>query len=121
MTYNPAVNSLTCSRCGAQRDTTDNFCRGCGHQLTVNLPAVRSVSPPARMPSIPPSLVGSVAVLAVGTGLEWLTRRLAGSAARAAGRALVGSKPNLPARTQPTGPDVSVDEVLYVRKVQLRR
>ena len=125
------MNPLTCSRCGASRDTADNFCRHCGHQLTVNLPALSRVEGPARRPAnlpapigrgaIPPSLVGSVAVLALGTGLEWLARRLAGSAARAAGRALAGERP-LPAKRVSSPPDsIAVDEVLYVRKVQLRR
>jgi hypothetical protein len=61
-------------------------------------------------------------VLAVGTGLEWLARRMAGSAARAAGRALVGADrtPSTKPAPRPDG-DVTVDEVLYVRKVQLRR
>jgi len=72
---------------------------------------------PMRAPSLPASFVGSVAVLAVGTGLEWLARRLAGPAARAAGRALISQ-----ASGQRGGADdVTVDEVLYVRKVQLRR
>jgi hypothetical protein len=117
------VEVLTCGRCGAKRDTADNFCRQCGHQLTVNLPAVRAETLPAVPRAIPPSLIGSVAVLAVGTGLEWLARRIAGSTARAAGRALIsreqatGDKP----RQTATSDDVTVDEFLYVRKVQLRR
>jgi hypothetical protein len=126
--------SLICGRCGSPRDTADNFCRRCGHQLTVdltarNLPVVRPNRMPARVQSIPRSLVGSVAVLAVGTGVEWLARRFAGTAARgaarAAGRALVGQE-RLPARNtasrNATPPNqVSVDEFIYVRKVELRR
>jgi hypothetical protein len=96
----------------------DNFCRRCGHQFTVNLPALRAPSLPVPSRSIPPSLVGSVAVLAVGTGLEWLARRLANNAARAAGRALVG-KAAEPQRAPDE--DVTISEILYVRKVQLRR
>jgi hypothetical protein len=116
------VEALTCGRCGAERDTSDNYCRRCGHQLTVNLPAVRARNLPAVRRSLPPSLVGSVAVLAVGTGIEWLARRMAGSAARAAGKALVGQeRPITPARHTPRPDEVTVDEVLYVRKVQLRR
>jgi hypothetical protein len=117
------VDALKCGRCGNPRDQADNFCRRCGHQLTVNLPAVRPRNLPIRVQSLPPSLVGSVAVLAVGTGLEWLARRLVGNASRAAGRALIG-RDNSPATTRPakpTSPDVSVNEVLYVRKVELRR
>jgi hypothetical protein len=78
---------------------------------------------PARKASLPPSLVGSVAVLAVGTGLEWLARRLAGGAARAAGRALLGQerRPAPVEKSRPAGPDVTVNEVIYVRKVELRR
>ena len=71
---------------------------------------------------LPPSVIGSVAVLAVGTGLEWLARRMAGSAARAAGRALVSTdrpQPPVPRRTRDA--DVTIDEVVYVRKVQVRR
>lgn len=116
------MEAINCGRCGAKRDTSDNFCRRCGHQLTVNLPAVQSRNLPALRRGLPPSLVGSVAVLAVGTGIEWLARRMAGSAARAAGRALVGQD-RLPAPTtrSPRPDDVTVDEVLYVRKVQVRR
>ncbi len=84
---------------------------------------------PAETRAIPPSLVGSVAVLALGTGLEWLARRMASGAgravARAAGQALVGranraSSP--PARQQPVVPadGVQVDEVVYIRQVRLR-
>jgi hypothetical protein len=69
--------------------------------------------------------VGSVAVLAVGTGIEWLARRMAGSAARAAGRALIGGQDSAVVATTPKPAprpdDVTVDEFLYVRKVQLRR
>jgi hypothetical protein len=115
------VEAISCGRCGAKRDTNDNFCRRCGHQLTVNLPAVRSPNLPAVRRAIPPSLVGSVAVLAVGTGIEWLARRMAGSAARAAGRALIGQERPLAPAPSPRLDDVTVDEVLYVRKVQLRR
>jgi len=101
----------------------DNFCRACGHQFTVNLPAVRSTGLPAvkRGGGLPPSLVGSVAVLAVGTGLEWFARRMVGQAARAAGRALVGTAQPEPPKPAPRPDNVTVDEVLYVRKVQLRR
>lgn len=117
------MNSLKCGRCNAARETADNFCRRCGHQLTVNLPAVREETLPVpATKGLPPSLIGSVAVLAVGTGLEWLARRMAGNAARAAGRALVSSeraKPPAPLQAQP--PDVTIDEVVYVRKVQVRR
>ena len=117
------MEKLSCGRCGAIRDTQDNFCRACGHQLTVNLSAVRESRLPVR-PSraIPPSLVGSVAVLAVGTGIEWLARRMAGSAARAAGRALVGAERAPPPVTRPSASQsVTIDEVVYVRKVEVRR
>jgi hypothetical protein len=117
------VEKLTCARCGAARDTQDNFCRSCGHQFTVNLPAVREDRLPARTGrAIPPSLVGSVAVLAVGTGIEWLARRMAGTAARAAGRALVGGdRPLPPVQRRPEAASVTIDEVVYVRKVEVRR
>jgi hypothetical protein len=129
-----AVDTLTCPRCGASRETEDNFCRRCGHQLTVDVPAGRSlpaVQPqrlPARSQSLPPSLVGSVALLAVGTGIEWLARRMAGTAgrsvARAATRALIGRErlPANPVASPPSTPStVNVDEFIYVRKVELRR
>jgi hypothetical protein len=122
--YNRAVDSVQCGQCGATRDVGDNFCRVCGHQFTVNLPAVsESRLPAVKRSAIPPSLVGSVAVLAVGTSLEWLARRMMGSVVRSAGRALVGGsnrpEPTPPARRRED--DVTVDEVLYIRKVQLRR
>jgi hypothetical protein len=120
------MTDLRCGRCEFPRDTNDNFCRRCGHQFTVNLPAVRSVGLPSVQRSsrgIPPSLVGSVAVLALGTGAEWLARRLAGSATRAVARKMLGgSTTQAPAKAQPPAPrDVTVDEMLYVRKVSLRR
>jgi hypothetical protein len=69
-----------------------------------------------------------VALLAVGTGLEWLTRRFGGvaarTAARAAGRAatraLIGSPQQAPARTSRASETV-IDEFIYVRKVELRQ
>jgi hypothetical protein len=117
------VEALNCGRCGAKRDTADNFCRECGHQLTINVPAVRTETLPAVPGAIPPSLIGSIAVLAVGTGLEWLARRIAGSTARAAGRALINREAATPNKPQPAAvsDDVTVDEFLYVRKIQLRR
>jgi hypothetical protein len=117
------VEKLTCSRCGGARDTQDNFCRGCGHQFTVNLPAVHESQLPLRQSrAIPPSLVGSMAVLAVGTGIEWLARRMAGTAARAAGRALIGGERQQPPARRPQDPQtVTIDEVVYVRKVEVRR
>src|SRR5688572_9262423 len=119
------MSDLRCGRCEFPRETNDNFCRRCGHQFTVNLPAVRSVGLPQvrRSRAIPPSLVGSVAVLALGTGAEWLARRLAGTATRAVARKMLGSNnAKLPAKPQPATPsDVTVDEVLYVRKVSVRR
>jgi hypothetical protein len=45
---------------------------------------------------------------------------MVGSAARAAGRALIGQDAT-PVKATPRNDDVTVDEVLYVRKVQLRR
>jgi hypothetical protein len=90
----------------------------------VNLPAVKEPRLPAETNSaIPPSLVGSVAVLAAGTALEWLARRLAGNAAKAAGRALVRKEPSAPAKArQPqVTPAVTVREFLYVREVEVDR
>jgi len=121
------VNALACARCTAPRDNGDNFCRRCGHQFTVNLPVVQNLGLPERREQrgLPPTLVGSVAVLALGTGAEWLARRLAGTAVRSAARAVLGRQSNLPAATSKsaltTPRDVTVDEVLYIRKVQLRR
>ncbi len=116
------VNELRCPGCSAPRDPDDNFCRRCGRQITVNLPAIRETRLPAPSSSgLPPSVVGSVALLAIGTGIEWLARRLAGNAARAAGNALVRrDRPDTPAPAR--GLDaVVVREVLYVREVNLRR
>lgn len=117
------MDAVSCGRCGVRRDIGDNFCRACGHQFTVNLPAVKTPRLPAvKRGGLPPSLIGSVAVLAVGTSLEWLARRMVGSAARAAGRALVGAdRTPPPTKPAPRSDDVTVDEVLYIRKVQLRR
>jgi len=117
------VETLSCGRCSASRETTDNFCRRCGHQFTVNLPAVRDEAlPVSSVKTLPPSVIGSVAILAVGTGLEWLARRMVGSAARAAGRAIVSPvRPQTPIPRPKHVPDVTIDEVVYVRKVQVRR
>jgi hypothetical protein len=115
------VTPLHCTRCGLAREIDDNFCRRCGHQFTANLPVVQTSNfLPARTRAIPPSLVGSVAVLAVGTGLEWLARKLAKTAAISAGRALIGQA-EAPVARRKAPDDVTVDEMLYVRKVQLRR
>ena len=93
--------------------------------MAASLPAVRSANLPVRSSrALPQPLVRSVAVLAVGTGIEWLARSFAGSAARAAGRALVGIEraPPTPASKPAELPrEAVVDEVLYIRKVQLRR
>jgi hypothetical protein len=112
-----------CSRCGAERSTEDNFCRRCGRELTVDLPVLRQERLPVRAQVIPPSLVGSIAVLAVGSSLEWLARRFAGTAARAAGRALVSPiRASVgPARGPSEPVPEEIDEFLYVRKVRLRR
>jgi hypothetical protein len=116
------MNAPRCSRCGAARDLQDNFCRACGHQFTVNLPARSAATLPVKASPLPPSLIGGVAVLALSTGLEWMMRRMANSAVQRAGRALVGTAPQRPVRARRQTPDdVTVDEVLYVRKVQLRR
>jgi hypothetical protein len=94
-----------------------------------SLPAVPASRLPARTQSIPPSLVGSVVVLAAGTGIEWLARRFGGAAARtaaraatrAAGRALIGGSQR-PAAQQARPPAKTiVDELIYVRKIELRR
>jgi hypothetical protein len=93
----------------------------------VNLPAVREPSLPAETSGgLPPTLVGSIAVLAIGTGLEWLARRMAGNAARgaarAAGKALTKRQTEAPVRaSSPAEPAVVVREVLFVREVDLRR
>jgi hypothetical protein len=100
----------------------------CGGQLTIDInpmPAVRPAAAvvPARPVSIPPAVVRGVALLAVSTGVEWALRRMAGNAARSAVRSLIpgaSSAVSRPAKAE--GPrEVSVDEILYVRKVQLRR
>jgi hypothetical protein len=90
----------------------------------VNLPVVHNVNLPAQSSprGLPPSLVGSVALLALGTGAEWLARRLAGTAVRSATKAVLGRSVAPSTKSALTTPkDVTVDEVLYIRKVQLRR
>jgi hypothetical protein len=78
--------------------------------------------PARRQAPIPPSLIGSVAVLAVGTSLEWLARRVANNAARAAGRALLARGGSTKGKTaQLQRGDVIVSEIFYAREVQLRR
>ncbi len=86
------------------------------------VPATRSRGLPFK--ALPASFVGSMAVLAVGTGLEWAARRIVPSAAKAAGRAMIGQE-RVPAthgkKDGKSADNISVDEVLYVRKVQIRR
>ncbi len=117
------MNDNRCPTCTAPRDPNDNFCRRCGRQIIVNLPVERPPALPAETGGIPPSIVGGVAVLAAGTALEWLARRLAGGVARgatrAAGRALVGRGQAAAANAEPAAA-VTVREVLYVREVNLR-
>ena len=118
-----------CTRCGSHRDLSDNFCRKCGHPLTVDQVSVHSTAKPVpvqQMPTvtvpIPPAVIRGAAMLALGTGVEWMLRRMAGNAARAAGRSLIPGGNNSPAKQLNAGPrEVTVDEILYVRKVQLRR
>lgn len=113
--------SLKCPNCGLPRDASDNFCRNCGHQITVNLPAVPESHLPAPVRAIPPSLVGSVALLAVGTGIEWLARRAASNAFRAVGRAIVTRGSRAPAKRATPPEHVTIDEIVYVRQVHIRR
>jgi hypothetical protein len=121
------VNSQFCTGCGSSCEPSDNFCRRCGSALAVEAPVLRTTRLPAlrQRRALPPSLVGSVAVLALGTTVEWVARRLAGQAARAAGRALIGGQQSngLTASPRParTGDDISVDEFFYVREVRIRR
>jgi hypothetical protein len=63
-----------------------------------------------------------MAVLALSTGEEWILRRAAGNAAKAAGRSLLPGSSRPAKQLGSSEPrQVTVDEVLYVRKVQLRR
>jgi hypothetical protein len=122
------MDTLRCSSCGASRDADDNFCRRCGRQITVNLPAIRQGSLPAESRGVPPSLVGSVALLALGTGLEWLARRAAGgaarTAARAAGKAITKrdqTSSRAAVKADPETPAaMRIDEVVYIRQVHIR-
>jgi hypothetical protein len=121
------MSDLRCPTCNLPRDISDNFCRNCGRQITIDvpsLPAIRAPDLPVPIRSVPPSLIGSVAVLALGTGLEWAARRLgsgaAKGAARAAGRALLnrgGATPRAP-QAETTA---FVEELIYIRQVQVRR
>lgn len=121
------MDSAHCTRCGSERDTTDNFCRSCGHQLTIDVLPARRPAPavPAPRPvtvSIPPSVVRGVAVLALGTGVEWMLRRVAGNAVKVAGRSLLpGASASSAKQLQQAPRDLTINEILYVRKVQLRR
>ena len=117
------MSPVRCSSCGSSRDPDDNFCRRCGRQITVTLPALREETLPGETHVLPPSLVSSIAVLAVGTGLEWLARRAAGGAARTVTRALLRrATAPVQSATPVVHPDaVSIDEVVYVRQVRLRR
>ena len=92
----------------------------------MRLPAVTHPTAVARRSrALPRSLVGSVAVLALGTGLEWAARRVMGSAAKAAGRALVsrGDGSSVPRETQslPSPTETTIEELIYLRKVAVRR
>ena len=119
------MSDVRCPGCGIPRDIGDNYCRRCGRQITVNLPEVRSSSLPAEVRTIPPSLIGSVAVLALGTGLEWAARRLASgaakSAARAAGRALLSRGSASQPQVANDAPARIVQEVLYIRQVRIQQ
>jgi len=121
------MSDLRCPSCGLARDIGDNFCRRCGRQITVNLAESHGTELTTETRAIPPSLIGSVAVLALGTGLEWAARRLAAgaakTAARAAGRALLSRAAPEPER----GPVASdrtvgiVEELLYIRQVRVKQ
>lgn len=123
------MSDLRCPNCRLSCDIRDNFCRNCGRQITItvpsNMPAVRAPELPAVVRSVPPSLIGSVAVLALGTGLEWAARRLssgmAKGAARAAGRALISRAGGGQPAAEATTPTTFVEEFLYIRQVEVRR
>jgi len=119
------MSDVRCPGCGIPRDIGDNYCRRCGRQITVNLPEVRPSSLPAEVRTIPPSLIGSVAVLALGTGLEWAARRLASgaakSAARAAGRALLSRGTTSNQQVDNNAAARIVEEVLYIRQVRIQQ
>jgi hypothetical protein len=120
-----SMSDVRCPGCGIPRDIGDNYCRRCGRQITVNLPEVRPSSLPAEVRTIPPSLIGSVAVLALGTGLEWAARRLATgaakSAARAAGRALLSRGTASQTQAHNDAAVRIVEEVLYIRQVRIQQ
>jgi hypothetical protein len=109
-----------CGRCGAERDASDNFCRRCGQQFQATLPAVVPDRTLVKREFLPAPLVGSMAVLALGTGVEWLARRMAGNAARSAGRALI-SRSEGGKKAAASRESLVVDETIYVRKVHLHR
>ena len=118
------MSDLRCPSCGLTRDIGDNYCRRCGRQITVNLVESRGTELTTETRAIPPSLIGSVAVLAIGSGLEWAARRMgagaAKTAARAAGRALLsrGSAKEQPPTHAAT---TVVEEMIYIRQVEVRR
>jgi hypothetical protein len=119
------MSDLRCPGCGIPRDIGDNYCRRCGRQITVNLPEVRPSTLPVEARAIPPSLIGSVAVLALGTGLEWAARRLASGAARgaarAAGRALLSRAGSSQPQVQNDAAAGIMQEVLYIRQVRIQQ
>jgi len=125
------VDTLRCTRCNKDRDSADNFCRNCGLTLTPppqsQLPVVRpaaAVTTARPAPTISRSIVRSVAVLAFGTGLELVTRRLMGSAAKSAGRALTNGvlpRPSRNAAKSEAADEVTINELVYIRKISLRR
>ena len=124
------MSPFRCHNCGAARGVEDNFCRRCGKQITVNLPAIRSQSLPtgqAGLPavrgSLPPTVLRGLAALAIGTGLEWAARRLASNATRGITRALIQREPTKKPKASNGGSAdaVAIDEVVYIRQVHLRR
>jgi hypothetical protein len=80
------------------------------------------------LPAVPASLVGSVAVLALGTSLEWIARKFGGAAAKGAAkgaaRAIVSQALSPAKQTSPPPaplePD-AVDELVYIRRTRIRR
>lgn len=118
---------MRCGHCGATCAQVDNYCSRCGVQLRgTGLPVPRDTYTPVPWQGTAPVVAGGVAALAAGTLLQWGLRWLA--------RRVLRSRPLLPALRQPKAADVAapedappappegaVSEMVYYRKVVIRR
>lgn len=118
---------MSCYRCGRPHEPEDNYCRRCGAALrSRRLPVPREPYALAPWRGWGPPAVRGAAVLAAGSLLPWLLRRLARRALTPRLPALRDPKARALApkeadsRPQPTQ-EATVGEFIFFRRTTIRR